>query len=264
MTRWFSIKYSVFLSGMLVLAAASCKKNEGLAQQMYQLSYGDSIFYLKNQSLDYMVSPVHSQEGTYTSFPDGLELDKNSGVINVSKSEAGMRYRIRFTSASGDSSTTFVVISGINFPDKYYFLSKQDSIAFPVYNADASKTMPSGIFDEDSLANNSGCAMKTINGQINLAESIRRGLFGATPQNDVRKDFEIKYRLNDKSGKALNKIKVLLYYYDSMNDVPPDLKTTVAEHLAMTFQPDNTPVNNSLSSISATKPRPPCIVIIAH
>lgn len=249
---------------MVFCLAVSCNKNETLTTESAALSYGDSVFYVSEQSSDQLVSPVRPVTGSYSAFPDGLEINPSTGVINVSKSEAGMRYRISFKNASGDSSHAFVVISGINFPDKYYRLANADSVAFPVYNADPSRPMPAGIFDEDKVANNSGCAMRTNNGQINLKESIRNGLFGSTPKNDTRKDFEVKYRLDDRSGKALNKIKILLYYYDSMADVPTDLQQTVREHQAMTFQPDNTPILNMPIASIAAKPRPPCIIVIGH
>jgi hypothetical protein len=254
----------VFLAVVLVFSA--CDKNDDQTQQRAaELSYSQPVFYIRNQASDYLVKPINKPgEGNFSSFPKGLELDPATGEINVSQSEAGMKYKITFTPVTGNPVSTYVVISGINFPDKFYFLSSNDSIAFPVYNADPSNTVPSGSFDEGNVANSSGCAMKTTNGQIDLKESIRRGLFGSTPKNDVRKDFDIKYRLNDNSGNSLNKIKVLLYYYNSMNDVPEDLKETMSQHLAMTLQPDNTPMNNTLVSAAAAKPRPPCIVIIAH
>jgi hypothetical protein len=257
----------IFLFPLFILfcVAVSCKKADTVMDgSVSGLSYGDSIFYVSGQSTDLQVGPIHPAAGSYSSFPEGLELDPSSGVINVTRSEAGMRYRISFKSTAGDTSNAYVVISGINFPDKYYRLANADSIAFPVYNADPSRPVPAGIFDEDKIANSSGCAMRTNNGQINLKESIRNGLFGSTPKNDTRKDFEVKYRLDDKSGKALNKIKILLYYYDSMADVPQDLQQTVREHQAMTFQPDNTPIVNMPIASIAAKPRPPCIIVIGH
>ncbi len=258
-----SLKYGLYWA--LLIFAVSCKKNEAVtAGQRYQLSYGESVFYLRNQSADVLVAPLNPKAGIFTSFPDGLSIDTNTGIINVSQSDAGMRYRIQYHGSGGDSATTFIVISGINFPDKFYRLESADSVAFPVYNADPSRTLPGGNFDEDHVANNSGCAIRTNNGQINLTESIRKGLFGNTPQNDTRKDFEVRYRLDDPSGKALNKIKILIYYYDRMQNVPSDLLQTIQDHQAMTFQPDNQPVNTAPLTTLARKPRPPCIVIIGH
>ena len=241
----------------------SCKKSEGLGTApLPSLSYGDSVFYLKDQSADYIVYPTVSKTGIYTSFPDGLELDKNTGAINISKSESGLRYRITFRSGNGDTSFAGVVISGIDYPDKYYYLSQADTLALPVYNADLHKSIPPGIFDEGKLASTSGCSIATDNGRINIIQSIRNGLFGSVPKNNTRKDIEVKYRLEDKSGKALNDIKVLLYYYDTKNDVSADLLQTVQDHQAI-LQASTTGVLSSISSLN-TRPRPPCIVIIGH
>jgi hypothetical protein len=245
--------------------ATSCKKqNDPAPAPVFKLSYGDSIFYLKDQPNDFIVTPVEAKAGTFTSFPDGLQLDASSGAINVSKSDAGMKYRVTWKSGSGDSSNAFVVISGINFPDKFYRLDRSDSVAFPVYNGDPVKILPTGSsFDDDRVANTGGCAMRTNNGQINLTESIRNGLFGNTPQNNSKKDFDVKYRLNDQSGKASNSIKIQLYYFTSTSDVPADLQQTMLDHQAMTFQPNNQPIS-SVPLRAAAKPRPPCIVVIAH
>jgi hypothetical protein len=248
---------------LLCFTILSCKKSDIKQNNSYQLSYGDSLFYISNQPTDILASPLNARAGNFSSFPDGLVIDPNTGVINVSQSEAGMKYRISFKGNSGDSSTAFIVISGINFPDKYYRIESSDTMAYPVYNADPSKILPPGSFDDDRVANNSGCAMKTINGQINLSESIRNGLFGSTPKNDTRKDFDVKYRLDDNSGKAENKIKILIYYYDHMSDVPQSLQQTIQDHQAMTFQPNNAPVSTARIS-AAAKPRPPCIVVIGH
>jgi hypothetical protein len=252
---------------IVVLFAGSCNKSDNNITNNqtppFKISYGDSIFYVRDQSTDYLVSPVNSKPGIFSSFPDGLNIDQTTGAINVSKSEAGMRYRVNFKSTNGDSSTTYIVISGINFPDKYYLLANADSIAFPVYNADPSLPIPSGSFDEDKTANNSGCAMKTNNGQINLTESLRNGLFGKDPQNNTKKGFDVLYRLNDKSGNSLNKISILIYYFNTMNDVTPDLAQTVIDHQIMTLQPNHAPIANGLIK-AASKPRPPCIVIIGH
>lgn len=269
---------TVFFLTIVLAAAFSCSKPDMLqnntsgapvtgdsTKEVYRLNYGDSIFYISSQSGDVLANPVHAKKGSFSAFPEGLAINNNTGVINVSQSESGMRYRVTYKGDAGDSSSTYVVISGINFPDKYYRIESADTLAFPVYNADPARQLPAGSFDDDKVANNSGCAMRTTNGQINLAESIRRGLFGNTPKNDTRKDFEIKYQLDDKSRKAQNKIKILLYYYDRMSDVPADLRQTVQDHLTMTLRTTGDNAANSRSAAALlSRPRPPCIIIIGH
>ena len=226
----------------------------------YQLSYGDSIIYLKPQATDYIVLPTEPRTGTYTAFPDGIDINDVTGAINVSKSETGLRYRITHTDPDGKQTTTQVVLSGINFPDKFYHLSQNDSIAFPIYNAVITNALPvtGSSFDEGNSANSGGCSVRTANGQINLAQCVRNGIFGNTPQNDVRKDFDIFYRLNDASSKSLNKIRVRLYYYATMADVAPDLMQTLQDRV------DQGVFLRSTRVAGVAKPRPPCVIIVGQ
>lgn len=253
---------NLVFGSLFVIHFTSCEKNPN-SNEPYTLSYGDSILFLRPSSGDYIVYPTTPGNGLYEGFPEGIEIDDNTGAINVSKSETGLRYKITHTAADGTKTNTMVVISGINFADKFYRLSQQDSVAFPVYNADRARVLPitGSIFDEGGLANGSGCSVKTANGQINLAESIRNGLFGSNPTNDDRKDVEIVYRLNDGSGKAVNKLKVRLYYYTSMSTVAPDLLQTLQDR-----ETDGVFLRGvSMQSVArAAKPRPPCVIIIAN
>ena len=237
----------------------SCNKNNEPSGP-YNLNYGDSVIYLKVQSADYIVYPAEHRAGTYSGFPDGIEIDDITGAINVSKSETGLRYRITHTAPDGTETKTVVVLSGITFTDKFYHLSQSDSIAFPVYNANPSNPLPltGSIFDEGNGANTGGCSVQTINGQINLAQSVRNGIFGSTPQNDVRKDFEIIYRLNDQSGKSINKLKVRLYYYHTMADVAPDLLETLQDRT------DQGVFLRTTGTARVAKPRPPCVIIVGQ
>lgn len=229
----------------------------------YALSYGDSILYLRPSAGDYIVSPTIHRDGVYEGFPEGIEIDGSTGAINVTKSETGLRYRIKHTATDGTVTTAIIVLSGITFFDKFYNLSQNDSIALPVYNALASRALPltGSVFDDGGGANASGCSVKTINGQINLAQTVRNGLFGNNPVNDSRKDIEIVYRLNDGSGKTINKLKVRLYYYTSMATVAPDLLQTLQDR-----QTGGVFLRGESAERieQVAKPRPPCVIIIAN
>jgi len=247
----------------------SCTKNATQDNGPYQLSYGDSILFLKPAPGDYIVSPVTHRQGTYSGFPEGIEIDEKSGEINISKSETGLRYKITHTATDGTITTTKVVLSGITYTDHYYHLSAGDTIASPVYNASISRILPvnGSSFDDGNLANGGGCSVTTTNGQINLAETVRNGVFGSTPQNDVRKDFDIFYRLNDESGKSVNKLRVRLYYYNTMADVPQDLLQTLQDRsdLGVFLRGSSTTSPTSASRISKeAKPRPPCVIVIGQ
>jgi hypothetical protein len=278
---------------ILALSVFSCKKEDNSQPVTpnpppvtppagnYSLSYGDSVFFLNNQSSDYIVNPVQQAPGKYYGFPEGIELDVNSGAINVSKSETGLKYIIYFVpTGSTDSFSTKIVISGINFLDGFYKLNTADSIAHPLYNANANNNIPGlnngSAFDEGSNCNNAGCTVNLVNGQINLAQTVRNGVFGPTPSNNDRHEFDLNYRINDKSGEALNTIRVKLYYFDSMNDITQEVydiissrEGTIIDATSQTFlsgfpiKVNSTNVVNG-AGLKTAKPRPPCIFIVSH
>lgn len=260
----------VFITAMVSLLLSwgwlSCTPKDGTDPNPtgpYNLSYGDSIIYLRPSSGDYIVNPLTRRDGVYTGFPEGIEIDATTGAINVSKSETGLRYRITHTAPDGKKTETLVVLSGISFKDRFYILSQNDSMALPVYNASNLRTLPlSGSnFDEGNNANSGGCSVRTDDGKINLAQCVRNGVFGNTPQNDSRRDFDIAYRINDGSGKSLNKLRVRLYYYSSMADVAPDLLQTLADReTGGVFLRGGT----AETVQQAAKPRPPCVIIVDH
>ncbi len=272
MTNFRNVFTGVAALALTVVSMSGCDGDDISPSGPYNLSYGDSRLYLRPQSNDYIVYPTERRPGVYEGFPDGIEIDEESGAINVSDSETGLRYRITHTAPDGTQTTTMVVLSVITFFDKFYNLSQHDSVAFPVYNATNGIPLPitGSVFDEGGLANGSGCEVGTINGQINLAQTVRNGIFGSNPSNDDRKDIDIVYRLNDASGKAVNKIRVRLYYYTSMATVAPDLLETLRDREELGVFLKNTPVPSNGGGTSAArqlreaKPRPPCVIIVGQ
>ena len=266
--------YNTFISLVFlvisVITVNSCSKSSAedsaaTAQTDYNFKYADSIIYLRNQSGDYIVYPTEQRAGTYSGFPEGIELNEHTGAINVTKSETGLRYRITHTSPEGKETTTTVVLSGITYSDQFYRLSTGDSIASPVYNASAVRILPvaGSVFDDGNGANSGGCSIATINGKINLAATVRNGAFGTIPSNDARRDFDVIYKINDNSDKASNKLKVRIYYYAHMSDVAPDLLQTLSDR-----QVQGVFIGNKQAGINGVtqtaKPRPPCVIIIAN
>lgn len=250
----------------VVLGTVSCTKDASPVDPAgpYKLSYGDSILYMKPGSSS-IVYPTSHREGQYSGFPDGIEIDETTGAINLDNSETGLRYRITHTATDGTITTTMVVLSGITFKDHFYNLSTGDSVALPVYNADERRILPvsGSTFDEGNVANGGGCAVRTDNGKINLKETIRNGVFGSPPRNDAQQTFEIKYRLNDGSGKSLNKLKVLLYWYNTMADVPQYVWDILNDRTSQgVFLRNSNPLTGRPGQVA--KPRPPCVIIVDH
>ena len=249
--------FLIFLSVLAVMVTA-CEKNiQGRAAQ--QSLYSESILYLKPGTTDHIVYPILKKRGTYSSFPFGLSLDEQTGAINVSKSETGLRYLVFFDGEDGCTDSTSIVISGINYPDHYYHLAKGDSTAYPLYNATFTGALPGSSFDVSQEASTHGLQLVPATGTINLAASVRNGIFGAEPVNYSKKDIPITYRLNDASGKALNTITVRFYYFTTAKEIPDYLRALLAEREAAYNL-----MTAARSFPKKVKPRPPCVIIIAH
>ncbi len=272
-------RHIFFLCLAAAIGLAGCKKSTGDSGDVppnFQFSYGDSILYQKNLGADYLVFPLHPAAGSYSAFPDGIEIDPKTGAINISKSETGLRYRINLIPDGGTQEySTTVLLAGINYLDAFYFLSRNDTIAHPIYNASAQNQIPTSsgtAFDIGLGCNNEGIAVNTIDGKINLMQTIRNGFFGKYPDNGTRREFELKYKINDKSQQALNGLKIKLYYFETMNDVTPDLLQLLQDRQGTLLGPNSTSFPGEILSTvtgmsgvqKVAKPRPPCIFIIGR
>ena len=261
----------LFYICFLILFAESCKKtvsNTDPAPGVTFFSYGDSVFYQKNQSNDYIIAPTNNLTGRYLSFPDGLDIDGNTGAVNVSKSETGLKYMIAFIpDGNKDTTMKFITLSGINYMDGFYILTGNDSIAYAVYNATPGAMIPGlnngSIFDLGSNCNSQGCTVNASNASINLAQTVRNGVFGSTPSNNDRHEFDMAYQVNDKSNSAVNKLKVKLYYFKTMSDVTPEAYDIINTRQGTIIGPSNTVPSFALTT-SVAKPRPPCIFIVGR
>lgn len=252
--------FSIFSLG-LVLFVSSCRKG-GEEQKPYVLSYGDSIFYINPALGEYEIHPTEVRPGEYVGYPEGVEIDDDDGTIKVNNCESGLRYKISHIAPNGDSTHTLIVISGLNFYDKIYNLSNNDTLAFPVYNANGQPYQPglfgtgtNNTFDDGNLCNSQGCNVSLANGSINLLQSMRSGAIPGT--NDAQKEFTYYYRMDDPSNKELNKLKVKLYYYNTQADIPQYLWDILLIDHAGTILRTGSP--NRLA-----RPRPPCIIIVGQ
>ncbi|ASU36297.1 hypothetical protein MuYL_4412 [Mucilaginibacter xinganensis] len=232
--------------------------------------YGDSVFYI--QSADLLVKPVVTKAGTYSSLPEGLKIDEVTGEIDVNKSETGLKYQVTFTPADASGSqVNYVVISGINYEDKIYNLSAGDSVATPIYNANARLTMPDAgldnVFDESGGCKNAGIAVDPKNARINLAQTVRNQAIDTGATQEVK----LAYRINDKSEKALNGLNVKIYFYRNASEIPQYLidlinerKTTILYSGAIIR---SFALNTSGLKVNVKKParpRPPCIIVVGN
>jgi len=240
-----------------------------------KLSYVDSVFYLKSTA--YTVSPRLSKPGRYTAFPDNLVINPNTGAITITQkgtdgeSQTGMWYKVYYRSDSGNEvDSTTILLSGLTYVDQFYNLSQNDSIIRPIYNGNPANAIPSGNYN---LTGDNKFAINAKNGEINIRECLRRGFFGNGNLNEAWKIATVKYSINDNSNAVENRIDLVLYYYHTMNDVPSNVSQLMQAHQSMTIGIPNlraiptttgAPDNNLPSSLSLSKPRPPCVIIVAN
>lgn len=267
----------LLFTGSLVLLSGCVKKScdcEPPAAAS-KLSYGESVFYLKNTA--YTVTPTTTKPGRYTAFPDNLTINPNTGAITITQkgtdgeSQTGMWYKVYYRSNSGNEvDSTTILLSGLTYVDQFYNLSKNDSVIRPIYNGDPANAIPAGNYN---LTGDNKFAINAKNGEINIRECMRRGFFGNGNLNEAWKIATVKYAINDKSGGVENRIDIVLYYYHTMNDVPVNVSQLMQAHQSMTIGVPNlraiptttaAPDNNLPSSLSLSKPRPPCVIIVAN
>lgn len=263
--------------GLVITVVSACSKSKGGEDPVpdYTFSYGDSIIFPTGGSQ--RVAPVMPMKGTYTAFPEGIELNETTGEIDVRESETGLRYRITFQPENSNRTyTTMVLLAGINYLDAFYFLSKNDTLSRAIYNGDPNKAVPVSagktVFDVDMGCNKEGIAVNVNNGTINLAQTIRNGFFGRHPDNDDREEFELRYKIDDKSKQAMQEVKIKLYYYNTLADVPKKYWDLLKEREGTILRANGTSYGDELISgvagvagvAGAARPRPPCIFIIGR
>jgi hypothetical protein len=226
-----------------------------------RLSYGDTVFYLRNQAGNFTKLPVSkpAAPGKFRSFPKGLKLDSISGRINITQSETGLRYKVYYVGNNNYAlDSVKIVISGIDYRDEIFEIARTPNrydTAFPIYNARPELLLPCGdddedddgdlddddnqcVFDETDLNNDgnddipgviqSKLLVDTKKGTIDVEASFYAGLFGSSnPPNGAIKNLTFYYRLQDASNKALNKITVRVYHYRRRSDIPQSLLNTL-------------------------------------
>lgn len=230
-----------------------------------RLSYGDTLFYVGG--LDDLIAPVNSFTGKFRTYPLGLALDSLTGVIDLSKSETGLRYAVLFFPADNSKTdTTYLTVSGITYHDRIYRLSQNERYAYPVYNARTVNPLPSGDY-----AKKEEVVIDAATGRIDLG-ATKTKLFQSSTKSDYR-EVEIRYECNDLSNRSTQKMKAVIYYYDRLDSIPPNVIDVMKAHQRAVFGqntatfPQTTlaaPDFSVLQYVSLDKPRPPCIIIVGN
>lgn len=221
-------RYSFLL---LLLLMASCERslvepdrntdkqlslrNSSNSSTNINLNYGGAIRYLseRQNTLHPIGLPV-GQLGRFSATPAGLAIDSLTGRIDMANSETGMWFTVKLTTFTGHTFQTKLMVSGIDYAPGIHYLSQGQKTLVPVYNAGANR-MPQGFF-----ASEQGIVVRE-NGTIDLeatAPSIPLGSF---------REVAVNYRLNDASRGAQNKIKVRIWRFVRLSDVPASLLSKV-------------------------------------
>ena len=228
--------------------------------------YQDSLIYSNaNSGNDYFVGPINNPgAGKYYSWPDGMVLDSLSGIINISKSETGLKYNIGFVKhGSKDTCLRTIILAGVSYVDSIYVLSKNQTHAYPYFNADLKiNFICTGSDDDDDDNVNARCEFAVSNqkiklgkvtGIIDLKRTFENGVFGSNPVNGTAIKASIYYRLNDKSNKVLQQMDVQLVYYETRAQVPK----VVVDYI----QQKSNDIMAQALIMAGGNPRPPMIVI---
>jgi len=233
--------------------------------------YGDSIIYVEpTNGSDYIVFPVNATgQGRYFSWPVGMTIDQNTGAINLSKSETGLKYMIGFIkNGSTDTCLSTLIVGGASYADSVYVLASGANTAIPYFEADPflTNTCASGngcAFDINNIAANSKVIVNKQTGVIDLQKTLNGsllglgGAFGLLPTNGSSVTTTIYYKVNDPSNLAVQHIDVQLVYYDTkaaLQNGNPGLLSGIVNKL-------NNLLAGHMISYQAN-PRPPLIVIV--
>jgi hypothetical protein len=239
--------------------------------------YGDSIIFMQPAANEFIVYPInHPDSGQYFSWPEGMSLDRNTGAINVSRSDGGLRYNIGYVkNGTTDTCLQTIILAGVSYADSIYVLNDDERYAKPYYNADpnlvsicSGSGVPGGStceYDINGAAASQFIKVDNNNGFIDLKNTLNDGAFGLLPTNGTTIKTTIAYRLNDNSNMATQYIPVTLVYYNKKSDVPADLLNLITQKLDKILeQVLLIDLFNSGSSISKNKPRPPIIVVTRY
>jgi len=229
----------------------------------YAPNYGDSVLFSQpGSSGDLYVNPVNNQgiKGTYLSWPVGLDLDAQTGAINVTRSESGQRFSIAFVhEGSADTCMSNLIVGGAAYMDSIYPLSQSSKTAVPYFNANPNAPNPclnnsgSGCrFDYNDYAKHQGIVVDDKTGYIDLTRTMTHSPFGFFPRNGATVLTTIHYQLDDNSNMAPQQIQIKLIYYNSKSDVPPSLISLIQKRTTGI-------VNTQVDGDGPTKP--PIIII---
>ena len=231
--------------------------------------YGDTIIFTQPTSgPDYIFNPVNNPgPGKYFAWPVGMVLNQNTGAIDLTASQTGMKYAIGFVKAgTTDTCMSTLIVGGASYYDSVYVIADNDTAATPYF--EANPYLPNicagggCTFDVNGAAAAKKVNVDKTTGVINLGQTLQPsglagllgGAFGLLPQSGSSITVPIYYKLNDASNEAMESISVQIEYFDSESQISSGVLGGVLNSL-------NSLLSGNLISTSAN-PRPPLIIIV--
>ena len=212
------------------------KKDENPGLTECDLRYADTLFF-PNGGGTQLIRPVGDFEdsnnflGRFSVWPQGLDIDPATGVINVDVSEPGLTYQVTFTSK--DDSTvcrTTVAIAGLDYRDVILdfdatvdtdnpvvnqFLDVGTAVA-PVANFDLSNSGIELFSRDDGLA----LANEAQVGTIDVRETLRN----VNAKSGASYEFTVQYSYLPPEGESISsEVELLIYYFETVDEIPPSL-----------------------------------------
>lgn len=231
--------------------------------------YGDTIIFTQPTSgPDYIFNPVNNPgPGKYFAWPVGMVLNQNTGAIDLTASQTGMKYAIGFVKAgTTDTCMSTLIVGGASYYDSVYVIADNDTAATPYFEANPylPNICANGgcTFDVNGAAAAKKVIVDKTTGVINLGQTLQPsglagllgGAFGLLPQSGSSITVPIYYKLNDASNEAMESISVQIEYFDSESQISSGVLGGVLNSL-------NSLLSGNLISTSAN-PRPPLIIIV--
>jgi len=227
--------------------------------------YGDTLIFQQPSGSDYIFYPVNNPgPGKYFSWPVGMVLDQNSGAINITQSQTGMRYIMGFVKAgTTDTCLSNLVIGGAAYYDSVYVFENGSTTAAPYFEANPylpSVCQTGGCtFDVTGSAAAQKVIVDKNSGVIDLEKTLNGtllglgGAFGLLPVNGATVTTTIWYRVNYGSNGALQNIQVQLQYYNKKSLISGALLGGIVNAL------DNVLAGHVIST--SASPRPPLVIM---
>jgi len=209
------------------------------------------------------MTPVNNPgAGRYFAWPVGLVLDQNTGAINLTQSQTGMRYILGFVpNGSTDTCLSSLIVGGAAYYDSVYVLADGQTSSSPYFEANPYLPSPcingGCTFDVNGAAAAKKVIVNTTTGVIDLQKTLNGGLlggaFGLLPQDGSVITVPIYYKLNDGSNQALQNISVQIQYFSSKSSISSGVLGGILNSV-------NSLLSGNVISTSAN-PRPPLIII---